>query len=541
MIELVVQESLTLKKNMPELKLPTIPLELIEEAPSTNRHVLNPEELQSVNILLMKNENSESSPPKINMISVASPKISAGRRESLSPKAKNYNNLIFSTFEDSSLRKKIMNLVKFVSNKIMIPLFIFAFVTGCIILAHSKIGDYCFYPSLCKCESFYVYLYTAIKEIFIIQGGTIIFLYYGSSFVTNDFYNIKAIKFLYVGFMTLTLIAYFALDYFNRKEDHYNEMITISGFSLIGANYGILSFIGIMKKDITSQFLKKVVIVSIIQIYLFFHRFYIKSDAMFEILEHFLIFFGKNYGLNIFKMFLMLFYIFYSFLSRKMLLFFFREILSEPKLSYNMGIFMIKFVSVDILSINAFNALTIPLGEFYSWISFTLYLYSVFSCYTRTNVVKIIFKKILQILQKKKKLSEEKINEDEKNFDNLRSGCIFETNLIVFLRIISFKIFPYFLFFTPQTFLYENCTLEEKFDNFQLLDTNVIVLMVSHSLLLGLLGVIVYGFGKEQYLFDYQVEDINILGRFLFFVTFFAYADYSLQIYKSFHNFQINA
>ena len=208
-----------------------------------------------------------------------------------------------------------------------------------------------------------------------------------------------------------------------------------------------------------------------------------------------------------------------------------------------MGIFMIKFVSVDILSINAFNALTIPLDEVYSWIVFTLYLYSVFSCYTRTNLIVNIFTKMFRKFQtKNNKHSKKKIiDEDETRFNDLRSGCIFETNLIVFLRVISFKIFPYFLFFTPQTFLYRNCALEEKFDNFQLLNTNVIVLMVSHSLLLGLLGVIVYGFGKVRYLFDYQVEDINIFGRFLFFIIFFAYTDYSLQIFKSFHNFQINA
>ena len=145
-------------------------------------------------------------------------------------------------------------------------------------------------------------------------------------------------------------------------------------------------------------------------------------------------------------------------------------------------------------------------------------------------------------LTKKKKYSQEKIlDEDEKRFNELRSGCIFETNLIVFLRIISFKILPCFLFFTPQKFLYQNCALEEKFDHFQILDTNVIVLMVLHTSLLGVLGIIVYGFGKEQYLFDYHVEHINFFGRFLFFITFFAYADYSLQIYKSFHNFQINA
>lgn len=545
MIELVVvHQSLPMKNTIQDINLPSIPLQVIEEPPTTNRYVLNTEEIPSVNIFLTKNDNFESRPPKINLISLGSQsqRVIVSRRDTLSEKARNYNNLIFSTFEDSSLKKKIMTLITFVSTKIIIPLFVFAFVTGCIILAHSQIEDYCFYPSLCKCENFYVYLYTTIKEILIIQGGTIIFLYYGSSFVTNDFYNNKAIKCAYVFFMILSLCAYFAMDYFRRKENNYNEMVKISGFSLIGANYGILSIIGIFKKDITSLFFKKTLIVAIIQIYLFFHRFYIKGDAMFAILEQFLFFFGKNYGLNLFKMFLMFFNIIYTLLSRKMLLFFFRKILSEPKLSYNMGIFMIKFISADILSISAFNALTIPLDEFYSWISFSFYLYSVFSCYTRTNVILTIFKKMFGISSKKKrKLSDEKIIEEENHFNNLRSGCIFETNLIVFLRIISFKIFPYFLFFTPQSFLYENCSLEEKFDHFQLLDTNVIVLMVSHSLLLGVLGIVVYGFGKEQYLFDYQVENINVLGRFLFFLTFFAYADYSLQIYKSFHNFQINA
>ena len=302
--------------------------------------------------------------------------------------------------------------------------------------------------------------------------------------------------------MILILIINFAANYFRRKEEIYNELILMTGLSLIVVNYMILYFIGLLRENITKQFLKKALVILIIQIYLFFHRFYFKGEAMFVILEQFLIVFGKNYGLNIFKMFLMLFYIFYDILSGKMLLFLFRKTLTDPKLSYNIGIFMIKFVSVDILSIDAFNAVTISLDEVYSWISFTWYLYSVFSCYTRTNAIVTIFKKILgKILTKKKKYSQEKIlDEDEKRFNELRSGCIFETNLIVFLRIISFKILPCFLFFTPQKFLYQNCALEEKFDHFQILDTNVIVLMVLHTSLLGVLGIIVYGFGKEQYL-----------------------------------------
>ena len=127
-------------------------------------------------------------------------------------------------------------------------------------------------------------------------------------------------------------------------------------------------------------------------------------------------------------------------------------------------------------------------------------------------------------------------NEDQTKtkFNNLRSGCIFETNLIIFLRILSYRIFKSFYSFTTKDFLYEDCSLMENIDSFVLFDVNIILMMSIHTLLLVFLGIIVYGFKLQRYLFDYRVEDINILGRLFLFMTCFAYADYSLQMYKAF-------
>jgi len=459
------------------------------------------------------------------------------KKESFSPRGRRQSNLIFTTLvESGSSRESLKKLVKFVVMKIMTPLFTFAIICVCLILVHIKIGDYCFYPSLCSCQNLLIYIYTIVKEIINTQAGMIIVLYYGTGFITHDFYQNKILKVLYAFFILVVFGANFSGFYSKRNEDIYNELITVSGYCLIGANYIFLLIMGLASRKINSEFMKRTFMVSILQLYLFFHRFYIKNFVFFDVLESMERYFGKDLGMNVFKMFLMGYYMFYDFASTKFLFYFFKKILAEPGISYNMAIFSLKFVSVDVLSIKAFNALTISLSQIYSWISFFLYLYAIFSCYTRTNILVTFPLNVFRRIFKKKKTDEKEMNLDEKLFNDLRSGCIFETNLIIFLRIISFKLFNYFVFFTPEQYLYLNCSLQEKHSDFALYDINVIILMVTHTVLLVGLGLAVYGLKKEQYLFDYQVEEINIVGRFFLFMTCFAYADYTLQIYKAFED-----
>jgi len=295
-----------------------------------------------------------------------------------------------------------------------------------------------------------------------------------------------------------------------------------------------LLVVGAIKMKFSFEFFQRIALVSIMQLCLFFHRFYFKSYAIFTILQNLENYYGVDLALNIFTIFLMVYYSIYEFLSKQFLLYFFKKIIIVNELSYNILIFALKLVSVDVLSINALNALTIPLTEPLSWICFVLYIYLIFSTYSRTNILISFPMKVYRRIFKKKASEKKGLKELEK-FEDLRSGCIFETNLIVFLRIISYRIFNYFLFFTKEDYLYQDCTLKEKIGDAFMYDTNIIMIMVTHTVLLGLLGVIVYGFKFKKYLFNYHIEEINICGRFLLFLACFSYADYSLQIYKAFN------
>ena len=443
------------------------------------------------------------------------------------------NNLIYTTLVNTTNSQAIMLLVKFVLFKIMVPLFSFTIAAILIAFVQAAINDYCFYQDLCECQNFFIYLYTIVKEVLHTHGSMILMLYYGTAFVTNGFCGNLKLKILYASFMIFVLAGFFGGYYLSKDLIAYDDLITSNGYVLFFSNLIFTLVTGFFSKGLCAEFLKRILLVSILQLYLFFHRFYFKNYAMFYILMELEDTYSVDTAMNIFKLFLMLYYMLYEFLSKSFLLYFFKKIIKDNNLSYNIVIFALKFISVDVLSIQALNVLTIPLTELLSWVCFLYYIYSIFSTYSNTDVLVNVPLGFLRRILKRK---EKKESEEEKSFMNLRSGCIFEANLIVFLRIISYRIFNLFLLFINQKNLYADCTLKEKLvEGHKLLyDTNLIMLMVTHTVLLGLLGVVVYGCKLRKYLFNYHIEDINIFGRLLLFLTCFSYADYALQIYKAF-------
>lgn len=434
--------------------------------------------------------------------------------------------------------KNIKNLIKFVIFKIMIPLFSFAGFCGLLVFIQIVIGDYCFYPKVCECGNIFVFFYSIFKEILHTHSAMIIMFYYGTAFVTEDFYKKIWLKMIYMGICLIIFMVIF-FSYYDRRNDQIFELLTnINEFSLFGINLILVLSFGFLLKKYSKNFFKKLFLALLLQIYLFFHRFYFKTYVMSYVLRFFIETFDEKLRLNLFKLFMMLYYIIYEFLSKLFIFEFFKETLKSNNLSHNIVIFALKFVSIDVLSTKALNILTIPLNDIFSWICFFFYIYSIFSTYSRTNVLRFAMKKLfnyfLKIPKKDKKNSEEMIK-----FEDLRSGCIFETNLIVFLRIISFRILNNFVIFTNDIHLYENCTLKEKSGFFVLLDNNLILLMTAHTILLIIMGVFIYGFNVKSILFNYQIEEISVIGRLILFIICFSYADYTLQMFKNFDEYNL--
>ena len=456
----------------------------------------------------------------------------------------NVNHLIFLTIDNPlSSYENLKNLINFVIFKIMIPLFTFTILAVLLIEAHILIDDYCFHPEICQCKDFATFVYTIFKQILHTHAAIMILLYFCISFITHDFYKKGGWKISYLIFSLLCFFGYFLGNYQNTGEDIENALIINLVMILFGSGMFFSLVLGFLNKGLSKEYFKRLFLVVILLFVLFFHRFYFKNNILFLVLERFKECFDTTLSLNLFKVFLTLYYMSYGFLSNKLLFYFYKRIKNDKLLSYNIIIFALKFVCVDVYSIKALNALSIPLNQTYSWGFFIFYFYSVFSTYVRKNFVTELLMKLyhtvcISTVSKKKRKSPKnkknaELSESEK-YQNLRSGCIFETNLIIFLRILSYRIFGSFYSFTDKDFLYRDCSLRENINSFVLFDVNIILMMSIHTLLLVFLGIVVYGLKWQRYLFDYRVEDINIVGRLFLFMTCFAYADYSLQMYKAF-------
>ena len=287
----------------------------------------------------------------------------------------------------------------------------------------------------------------------------------------------------------------------------------------------------IIFKKISKEFYKRLIISLILEIFQCFHLLYFKTYAVFYIFDFLEGYFENNMQISVFKLFLMIYYIIYENFSKFILFHIFKEVSMDKSLSYNILIFVTKFVNLDILSIKVLNVLTIPLTDIISWVFFIYYMHSIISVYSRRNCIKSLFMKFYVLMIRKN--IETDISLDQKEFDDLHSGCVFETNLIIFLRIISFKSFNYFFIYTTHPELYMDCSLKEAINNFEIYDSNTILLMTSHTLILVIMGVIIYGYKRKDILFNYQIERTNIFGRLLLFIICFSYADYTLQIYKA--------
>ena len=516
--------------------LPYIKRDDILDDANTNR-IQEPERilLKIEDIDLKTNEFAEKNQTPNN----ASPNSQiSGRRkgkflENFSTMVALHKHSILSTINEANTLKSLYNLLKFVIFKIMIPLFSFCLIIIGIIFIHIEISDFCFFSNLCSCQKTWVYLYTFSKELLHTYSPMIIVFYYGSSYITEDFHKYSYIKILYLCFQLLCLIATFSIDY-DKKNEQILEYITIRNLFILFSVHLLFSLIlEIIMKKISKEFFKRFALVVSFQAYLFFHRFYFKSYLLFEILGLIQNYMNVQQSLNFFKLLLLIYYIIYENLAFMVLFSIYKGISDDEnnKYSLNIVIFLMKFVSVDILSIKALNILTISLLDVYTWVFFLSYFYSIFSVYSRSDFIQYLFD---LFLEKILKFKIKKI-EIRQQFIDIRSGCIFETNLIVFLRIIVFRTLDYFIIYSKDSILYEDCSLNQLNTNiFKLYDANIILLMITHTILLGIMGLFIFIKNKKKLLFHYIVEDINILGRMLFFIVCFTYADFSIQIYKHF-------
>ena len=427
---------------------------------------------------------------------------------------------------DHKFMKNFNKFVTFLLTSIIIPDVLFFGVSVALSFFHHYVQDYCFEPFLCQCETILIYFYTLFVEFMYNYLIMIISFYYGIYYVTNDFYKDKRLKIMYFLLSLFIIAIIYVLEYKDRNEAIVPLTKRLVCTVLFSNGIFVMLFSGVFKKDINKNFGLRIIRTLFYQVYCcIFHVLIFKSYLRFYVLDFLLASFKKNLALNIFKVFLLLYNICYAFFSNKLLIFFYKDIIENPAVSMNAVIYQMKFVYIDVYSTNILNLLTSSLFDVYEWIFYSFYTYSIISLYTNSNVLINFLQKIAE------KICKIKTTEHSLEIKDLKAGTAIHANIIILLRIICFKILHFFILFTIETELYQDCSLDEKPTDFQIFNNNLYLLCSTQTLMI--MAISMYMLKKKKLLFNIQVEDVNLFEKFFIFFSLIGVADYSLQFYSA--------
>ena len=431
--------------------------------------------------------------------------------------------------------KSKWSIVNFIFFKFLIPLTFFTAVICFLILMQIWINDFCFYPDMCHCQNIGIFAYTMFREFLEFDVLTYAWFYFAVGYLTMNFYEKFLLKIFFFALEFLSFAIFFAIYYSRRYEGLLADLRVTRGFLSLGISTLFVLFFTFTYKKFSKNFFKKFAIMGFFTSYYVFHGLYLKNTYSFYFLKFLQNNFEKNFALNIFKLVLLVYYLFYQNFAKYCIFYFYKDIIKESNEFPNMVVAVTKFINIDILSIKVMNVLTIPLTEVYSWISFILYIYSLISIYLRVNLPKILLIKILKKFFGKQ-LKPEKKSEESKNYDEMRSGCILEANLIIFIRILLNQYFNYFFYMTKIKQLYKDCTLEGSPFKFHLLFQNIILIFVSQICLI--VVILIYMVKKKKSLLNLVVENFSLPLRVIFFIIYYEQVDVCIQFYMLLESYQ---
>ncbi len=434
-------------------------------------------------------------------------------------------NSLYASLEN---RDKKYGILKFFLFKLLIPILIFASFILALILLQIFVEDFCFYPSLCQCQGFEVFLYSSFREFLQFDFLLIAFFYYLNSYLTNNFFQKKYLKILYFVIQFLGFVIFFAAFYFHKNEETLATMRFIRSFISLGLNVLYVFFLELIFRQISKKFVKKMVIIALFAGFYFLHGLYLKNTFSFNLLFFFKQNFSYPLNLYLFKLALLVYYLIYKLISKSFLFHIYKDIVLETNnFSINMIITTTKFLHIDVLSIQVMNILTIPLSEIYSWICFVSYAYSMISVYLDIN----IFQYFSTYIRKKFFGKKDVPIKPKENifFENLKRGCILEANFIIFLRIFIHHYFNYFFYITKAKALFLNCKLEASQFDIHLPINNILLIFCSHF---GLIVMIfIYMIRKKKQLINLVVEDFSLIIRGMIFIIYYTQTDTCIQFF----------
>ena len=422
-----------------------------------------------------------------------------------------------------------VEFLKYLIFRYFLPFPIFTILILAMLYIHIYvIKDYCYYENLCRCQSLGVYIYTMIREILQYYCVIIIMLYFSVEFLTDNFFGKKKIKWAYCLIQFIPEVCVYVYYYPHANETAHALVRRYSVLSIVIMDSIFLLFFLVILKKVTKKIIGKLLKFSLFTAYFYFHCYSFKTSSSYYILQFLENNFQKDLALNLFKLFLLFYLIIYQFVIKNYLFYLYKDIVTSNIVPCCLIINLLRFMSIDILSIQIMNVLSIPLNEIFSWISFANYIYSLISIYSGTDIIGTIFYRIMYWLINKQKQKNSLIST---KFKEIRSACVLEANLIIFLRMIILKMCPHYFLFSKKVQLFYDCTLKIKTDSFTMNDENIAFVIVSHTLLVAV--IFFFMVKKKKAWIHLNSERFWEITRLVNFLGLFSMIDYDIQFYDS--------
>lgn len=432
-----------------------------------------------------------------------------------------------------SLRNTILegnnrcSFLNFLLEKLVFPLALISVFVVSLILMQSYIEAFCFDPGLCVCRNLGIYFYSVFREMLQFDVIIIAWSYFVSAYLTQNFYEKNLAKILFLAFEFVLLTGFFFVFYSRRNEFFLADFRIYRGviISLIGAVYVFI--LALYNRQLSKFFLRKLLKMGFFTTFYFIHGLYIKNTLSLSIFQLLLQKFSRYSAKNIFKLILLLYYFFYNFIAKSLVFDFYKEQLKNQSFPIEMIITGTKFITIDVISVQVMNVLTIPLDEVYSWISFANYIFSLVLNYLGWNLSFLTISGLRFLFKRKQKKLVE--SEEKENWNQLRRGCILEANIIIFTRIIIFYGYNKFFYITKFQNLFANCTLEVSDLGFNILWPNLILLLCSHT---AIICIILFFMAKKKKMYmELIVEGFGVVIRAIFFIIYYTQVDVCIQLY----------
>lgn len=423
-----------------------------------------------------------------------------------------------------------LSLLVFFLMKVIFPMIFFALVIISLIYLQIYVNDFCFVPHLCNCNHILIYIYSGFREFLQYDALLIAWAYFLSCYVTNRFFNRNFIKFLFFLVQISVFLLEFVISNDKKNEDYLSNFRQMRAILTMTATCGfnVLLIIMMRRKLYLYNYFKSFMKIGLFTGFFFFHGLYMKTTISFILLQFLLRNYEINHAKNLFKLIWLTYYIIYNYIANFFIYSFYKDYLEEANFfPFEMIVTVTKFIMIDVISIQIMNVLTIPLNDVFSWISLFNYLYFLISIYCGWSFFISGWRKFKKILKIKRKNSNDKYLVNA--WKELKSGCIFEANVIIFMRIFIYWVFLHFFYITKIRPLFTDCTLEASSFVGGLLAPNLFLIAVSHTAIV--VVILFFMWKKKKFLINVIVEDYPLAIRAIFFIMYYAQVDVTIQFY----------